>query len=97
MQETLAHIPKLMAAVTAPEKLQDCFTCDGILVKGWGTPVRQHIAQLLWFRSPAQHSVPVCGSEEPHRVSKGACVLTLGHNNHHHCHRKFTVKRGKQL
>lgn len=44
VQETLVRIAELMAAVAAPEKLQDCFTCDGILLEGWGTPVRQHIA-----------------------------------------------------
>lgn len=96
VQETLARRPKLMAAVAAPEKLQDCFTCDGIWLKGWGTPVRQHVAQLLWFRSPARHSVPARGSEEPHCVPKGACVLTLGRRNNRHSP-KCTMKRGKRL
>lgn len=96
VQETLAHIAKLMAAVAAPEKLQNGFTCDGISLKGWGTPARQHVAQLLWFRSPTRHLVPARGSEEPHRVPKGACVLTLGHSNRHH-NPKSTMKRRMRL
>lgn len=78
VQETLAFLLRLMAAIAAPEKLQDCSTCDRTYFKGWGTPVGQS-AQLLWFRRPTR---PV-GARNPMACLRVPSVLTLGSNNNH--------------